>query len=97
MNPKLGIALGSGGARGWAHIGVLGALAQAKLEPDIVCGTSIGAVIGAISLVLLAVALYALYGRALSGGWRATYIVTSLVALNINTPEDYAGLLARTS
>ena len=50
MNPKLGIALGSGGARGWAHIGVLGALAQARLEPDIVCGTSIGAVIGAVFL-----------------------------------------------
>jgi NTE family protein len=50
MPQKLGIALGSGGARGWAHIGVLSALAQAKLEPDIVCGTSIGAVIGAIFL-----------------------------------------------
>ncbi|HUK58591.1 MAG TPA: patatin-like phospholipase family protein [Stellaceae bacterium] len=46
----LGIALGSGGARGWAHIGVLAALAEAKLAPDIVCGTSIGAVIGAIHL-----------------------------------------------
>jgi hypothetical protein len=43
-----------------------------------------GQIIGAISLVLLALALYALYGRALSGGWRATYIVTSLVALWFN-------------
>jgi NTE family protein len=47
---KLGIALGSGGARGWAHIGVLLALEEAKLAPDIVAGTSIGAVIGAIHL-----------------------------------------------
>jgi NTE family protein len=46
----LGIALGSGGARGWAHIGVLAALEEAKLPPDIVCGTSIGAVIGAVHL-----------------------------------------------
>ncbi len=46
----LGIALGSGGARGWAHIGVLAALSEAKLAPEIVCGTSIGAVIGAVYL-----------------------------------------------
>ncbi len=47
---RLGIALGSGGARGWAHIGVLAALDEAKLAPEIVCGTSIGAVIGAVHL-----------------------------------------------
>jgi NTE family protein len=45
--PKLGIALGGGAARGWAHIGVLRTLAAAGLEPDIVAGTSIGAVAGA--------------------------------------------------
>lgn len=45
--PRLGIALGSGSARGWAHIGVLRALQEAGLEPDIVCGTSIGAFVGA--------------------------------------------------
>jgi len=45
--PKLGIALGSGSARGWAHIGVIRALAQAGIEPDIVCGCSIGALVGA--------------------------------------------------
>ncbi len=45
--PKLGIALGGGAARGWAHIGVLRTLIAAGLEPDIVAGTSIGAVAGA--------------------------------------------------
>ena len=45
--PRLAIALGSGSARGWAHIGVLGALQQAGVVPDIVCGTSIGAFVGA--------------------------------------------------
>lgn len=45
--PRLGIALGSGSARGWAHIGVLRALHGAGIEPDVVCGTSIGAFIGA--------------------------------------------------
>lgn len=43
---KIGIALGGGAARGWAHIGVLRALAQAGIVPDIIAGTSIGAVVG---------------------------------------------------
>ncbi len=45
--PRLGIALGSGSARGWAHIGVLRALEQAGIVPDVVAGTSIGALVGA--------------------------------------------------
>jgi NTE family protein len=45
---KIGIALGSGAARGWAHIGVLRTLQQAGIRPDIVCGTSIGALVGAV-------------------------------------------------
>ncbi len=45
--PRIGLALGSGSARGWAHIGVIDALLEAGIEPDIVCGTSIGALVGA--------------------------------------------------
>lgn len=45
--PTIGLALGGGAARGWAHIGVLRSLIAAGLEPDIVAGTSIGAVAGA--------------------------------------------------
>lgn len=45
--PRIGLALGSGSARGWAHIGVIAALAEADIVPDIVCGTSIGALVGA--------------------------------------------------
>jgi NTE family protein len=40
------LALGGGSARGWAHIGVLRALNAAGIYPDIVAGTSIGAVVG---------------------------------------------------
>ncbi len=47
MHYRLGIALGSGAARGWAHIGVLRTLEQAGIIPDIVAGTSIGALVGA--------------------------------------------------
>jgi len=39
--------LGAGSARGWAHIGVIRALQEAGIEPDIVCGTSIGSLVGA--------------------------------------------------
>ena len=47
QRPRVGLALGSGSARGWAHIGVIRALEKAGLRPDIVCGTSIGALVGA--------------------------------------------------
>ncbi len=43
---KIGLALGSGAARGWAHIGVIQALAENGIHPDIVCGTSAGALVG---------------------------------------------------
>lgn len=46
--PRIGIALGAGSARGWAHIGALGALLKAGIEPEVVCGTSIGALVGAV-------------------------------------------------
>lgn len=45
--PRIGLALGSGSARGWSHIGVIRALERAGITPDIVCGTSIGALVGA--------------------------------------------------
>ena len=43
---KLGLALGSGSARGCAHIGVIRALQEHNIQPDIVCGSSIGALVG---------------------------------------------------
>ena len=45
--PRIGLALGSGSARGWAHVGVIRALERAGISPSIVCGTSIGALVGA--------------------------------------------------
>ena len=41
--PRIGLALGSGSARGWSHIGIIESLAEAGIEADIVCGTSMGA------------------------------------------------------
>jgi len=47
---KIGLALGSGASRGWSHIGTIKALMREGIEPDIVCGTSVGAMIGACYL-----------------------------------------------
>jgi NTE family protein len=44
---RIGLALGSGSARGWAHIGAIRALEKRGIKPDFVCGTSIGALVGA--------------------------------------------------
>src|SRR5947209_10667791 len=44
--PKVGVALGAGAARGWSHIGVLEELVSNGIVPDVIAGTSIGAVVG---------------------------------------------------
>lgn len=46
--PKVGVALGGGGARGFAEIGVLRVLEQEKIPIDLVVGTSVGSLIGAL-------------------------------------------------
>ncbi|MCW3489924.1 patatin-like phospholipase family protein [Dethiobacter alkaliphilus] len=47
MKKKIGLALGGGSARGFAHIGVLKVLNEAGINVDMIAGTSMGAVIGA--------------------------------------------------
>ena len=71
---KIGLALGSGGARGYAHIGALKALTEEGWEPDIITGSSIGALIGV---------LYAYYGSVekleevmLASHWRGALEMT---------------------
>jgi NTE family protein len=45
--PRLGLALGGGSARGWSHIGILHALAERGLRPQVITGASVGALVGA--------------------------------------------------
>lgn len=45
---KIGLALGGGGARGLAHIGVLQILEKEKIPIDFIAGTSIGSIVGAV-------------------------------------------------
>ena len=40
--------------------------------------------VGAISLVVLAIAIYARYSRHIAGGWRRTYVITAMIALYLN-------------
>ncbi len=49
MNAKLniGLALGSGSSRGWSHIGIINALSELGITADIICGTSVGSMVGA--------------------------------------------------
>ncbi len=64
---SIGVALGGGVARGWCHIGVLRALIEAGYDPDVVAGTSIGAVVGGLHLAGKLDALEA-WARALTPG-----------------------------
>lgn len=66
--PSIALALGSGAARGWAHIGVLDVLTEAGIKPDIVCGTSMGALVGS---VYASGRLDALRDWAMGADWRA--------------------------
>lgn len=50
ISPPIGLALGGGVARGWAHIGAIRALVEAGIRPDIIAGTSIGALVGGVFL-----------------------------------------------
>lgn len=47
QKPLIAFALGGGAAKGWAHIGMLSYLHEAGIKPELICGTSIGAVAGA--------------------------------------------------
>jgi hypothetical protein len=46
--PAIGLALGGGGARGYAHVGVLKALDELRIPVDFVAGTSMGSIVGAL-------------------------------------------------
>lgn len=46
QRPKIGLALGSGGARGFAHLGVIKVLKEAEIPIDLIAGSSMGALVG---------------------------------------------------
>ncbi len=104
--PRIGLALGGGSARGWSHIGVIEALADADVHPDIVCGCSIGALVGAayvcgvlpalkefaLSLNLREIARYVDVRVSGGGLIRGQEIVALLRKMNIVGPVEKCAL-----
>jgi NTE family protein len=102
---KIGLALGGGVARGWAHIGVIEALEEAGIKADVVCGCSIGALVGgayvagrlpqlkdwALSLNWRQIVAMLDFGLAGGGLINGQAITRKLRQLKIDRPiEDYA-------
>jgi NTE family protein len=78
----IGIALGGGGAKGLAHIGVLEGLEELGIKPHFVAGTSIGSIIAGI---------YALNGTARGLKEQAAYMIQSEEFKNFGLEEFYKG------
>jgi len=51
LTKKLGLVLGSGAARGWAHVGVLQGLEEIGVKPEVITGCSVGALVGGAYLI----------------------------------------------
>lgn len=79
---NLGIALGGGGAKGLAHIGVLEVLEENDIRPNSIAGASIGSVVGAI---------YCLHGSAHGLRARAKEMISSEEFKNLELDKFYAG------
>lgn len=75
--PQIGLALGGGVARGWAHIGAVRRLIELGVKPDVVCGTSVGALVGGFWLAGELDALEA-WARALTRRRMLTYVDVAL-------------------
>ncbi len=73
--PKIGLALGSGGARGLAHIGVIKVLEENNIPIDFIAGSSIGAMAG--GLYAAGLTMKKIEEIALSTDWRRVFSVLS--------------------
>jgi NTE family protein len=68
LRPRVGLVLGGGGARGFAHVGILQVLEEERIRPDLIVGCSMGSMVGA---------LYALYQNAADVRTRLTEFTRS--------------------
>lgn len=79
--------IGGQDRKGWTAIFLLFTVltsATGYLLPPTVPPPTPAQIVGAISLIDLAIALYAIYGRKLMGAWRAVYVVTATISLYLN-------------
>ncbi len=86
-SPKIGLALSGGGAKGFAHIGVLKVLEEAGIQPDIVTGTSMGSVIGGLYAIGYSPAM--LEEIALSNNWEEFF--------SNRSPRQYQSIYQKTN
>ena len=86
FNTKVGLALGGGGAKGVAHIGVLKALEEANVKVDYVSGTSVGAMVAAMYAFNVSVDTLANIARDLT----LSHITTCLLYTS-PSPRDQRG------
>ncbi|MDY0145075.1 MAG: patatin-like phospholipase family protein [Kiritimatiellia bacterium] len=93
-NKRVGLALGSGGARGWAHLGVLEVLEEKGIAVDLVAGVSMGAVVGAF---LAAGRIASLRELALSLDWNRLRQFFWEISLSRSGLTDGKRLLEETS
>ena len=93
--PTIGLALGGGAARGFAHIGVIRTLATKGIKPDVICGTSIGAVVGGC-YATERLDLFEEWARSLSPRRVLGYLDISLSGSGLIGGSRLAALLAET-
>ncbi|SHG24373.1 NTE family protein [Fodinibius roseus] len=85
--PRIGLALSGGGAKGFAHIGVLKVLEEAGIRPDVVTGTSMGSVIGGLYAIGYTPAM--LEDIALSNNWEEFF--------SNRAPRQYQSIYQKTN
>jgi NTE family protein len=98
VRPRIGLALGGGGARGYAHLGVLKILLGADIPIDVIAGTSMGAVVGAAYAA--GYEIEEMENMVLQMGWRQMFKLAdpSLPRQGLiigNRLEKYFNILAR--
>lgn len=92
--PRIAIALGSGAARGWSHIGVLQGLTKLGIEPEIVAGSSVGALVGA-AYAAGQIERLEQWTRALDWKGILKYLDPSLLGGGLIQGEKLTGLVAQ--
>lgn len=87
--PKIGVALSGGGAKGFAHIGVLKVLEEAGIQADVITGTSMGSIVGGLYAIGYSPAM--LEEIALSKDWKELYARRSSSRYQSALQNSYQG------